>query len=250
MKSGSAVIASAFGRGSRFAAQVKLARGPPLEGLNHQPGLQAAQFAAHRLKMGGCPFISVDRAREFFLNAGAQHFDGHRHPLGRNSAVDLRDGGGAHRLGVDRRKQAAQRLAKRSRHCLFNRRKGQRGHRILQPNQIAGGILANDIGAGCKRLTEFDRGRADCLQRIGIGRYGRRARAKAGDPAQPPHRRRRVWIALDPAQSAVACQRARPFQQAPKMRCGCGHGVWRALKSSSRCGSRQGRRAWVRRGCW
>src|SRR3546814_9412630 len=64
-----------FGRRGGLAAQIKLARGPALEGLDDEARAQPGDLAALRLDLRGGPFVGFDVAREFLLDARAQHLD-------------------------------------------------------------------------------------------------------------------------------------------------------------------------------
>ena len=95
-----------FARGRTLAAQVEFARGPPGEGLDHEPRAQAARLAAaHHLQMRCGPAVSVDRAREILLDVRDLP------SVGGDRAVHLRDRGGADRRVVEAGEQRFDRLA-------------------------------------------------------------------------------------------------------------------------------------------
>ena len=234
-----------FGGGGGLAPQVQLAQRPLAEAGDDEAGAQARELAAHRIELGGGPFVGIDRAGEILLDPRAQHLDRDRAPLGGDRAMDLRDRGGADRLGIEHRICGLERLAEAALHRGADQREGEGGHRILEPREIQRRRLPHQIGAGGERLAELDRGRADRLEGIGIARLLGSARTDPRDAGEAAHGRRRVRVALDPAQRAVAGKRAAPAHQAPQVDDGRGH--MRAIRSSSRCGSRRARRGSVRR---
>ncbi len=212
------------GRGS-FAAQIELARGPALEGLDHHARAQAGCFAAHALDLGCCPFIGLDGAGEFDFDAGAQDFDRDGAAIGGDGAVDLGDGGGADRCFLDRGEHRLQRVAIAGFDPLADHGEGKRRQRVLQAQQIVRRLFTDQIGARRECLAELDRGGTDCLEGVGIARHFGHARAKAGEAGDTADRLGRVGIALNPAQRAVPRENASPFQEAPEMDCGSCHGA-------------------------
>ena len=109
-KPGSAtMLLGKLGGGGRLAAQIELARGPLAEHRDDEARAQPRDLAAHALGLRRGPFIGLHRAREFVLDAGAQHLDRDVRALGGDRAVDLRDRGGADGHLVDRGEQALDR---------------------------------------------------------------------------------------------------------------------------------------------
>lgn len=212
-----------FGGRRRLAPQVEFTQGPALEGLDHQTRAQSRQFAAHRLDLRRGPLIGVDRPREFLLDARPQHLDRDLAAIGGDGTMDLGDRRGADRDRIDRLEKLRRVAAERSRHRGVDRLVRNRRQRILQAKQVVRRDIADDIGPSRQRLAKLDRGRTDRLQRIGIGRHLGHAGAEPGDARQAAHRYRRVGIALDTPQRAVACEDAAPFEEAPEMDCGGGH---------------------------
>jgi hypothetical protein len=114
--------------GGGFAAQIELARGPALEGLDDQARAQARCLAAHALDLGGGPFIGVDRPGELGLDAGAEHLYRDLAAVGGDCAVDLRDRGGADGMLVDfGEKVSSGRPYEAALDPLADHRKGQGG---------------------------------------------------------------------------------------------------------------------------
>src|SRR3546814_13184495 len=62
-----------FGRRGGLAAQIKLARGPALDGLDDEARAQPGDLAALRPDLRGGPFVGFDVAREFLPAARTQH---------------------------------------------------------------------------------------------------------------------------------------------------------------------------------
>ena len=154
---------------------------------------------------------------EFFFDVRAQHLDRDVGALGRHRAMDLRDRGGADRDFVDRREHLVDRAAEARLNRATDSVEGERRERVLQPHQIERGVLADQIGSRRQRLAELDRGGADRLERIGIARNRRHARAEPREPDQPAQPRRRIRVALDPAQRAMPREDAAPFQEPPRV---------------------------------
>ena len=90
--------------------------------------------------------------------------------VGGDGAMDLGDRGGADRLRVDVRENASsgllETLSIASLICV--ERRGRQA--VLEHEQVARRFLADQIGPGRERLAELDRGRADLLEGLGIGR--------------------------------------------------------------------------------
>src|SRR3546814_18775539 len=111
------------------------------------------------------------------------------------------------------------------------------------------GILADEIGTRRERLAELDRRGADRLEGGGIvGGLGL-DRAEPRDAAEALDSRRRLRRGFDPAQSAVACEDAAPFQQPDDMGDGPGHstspsrlreGLGEGMRSEERRGGKEG----------
>jgi len=240
MRLGGHVLRQLGGRGG-FAAQVELARGPALEGLDDEAGAQARGLGPHCLDLGGGPFIGVDRLGEFGLDARAQDLDRDLAAIGGDRDMDLRDRRGADRVRIDRGEQRVDRAAEARLDPLADDGEGDGGQRVLEAQQIVRGFLADQIGARRQRLAELDRRGADILERVGIGRHQRHARAEAGNAGEAAHGLWRVRIALDPAQRAVTREDAAPFEQAEEMDGGGGHLIPLPLAGGARGGECHGR---------
>ena len=206
-----------FGRRRRLAREVQVPCGPALEGFDDEARLQACDLAAHRLDLRRGPFIGVDRAREILFHAGTQHLDRDDTAVGGARAMHLRDRRGTDRDFLDMREQRVERSAEALAHHIAYRLERHRRDGILQPQQVAGGCLADDIGAGGERLAQFDRGRPQRLKSVGVARHLGHTRAQPCQSQQAPQPQRRVRITLDPAQRTVTGQRSAPFQKPPGM---------------------------------
>ena len=204
-----------FGRGRRLAPQVELARGPALEGLDHEPRLEPRDLAAERLDLRGGPFVGVDRAGEILLDVRAEHLDRHVAAIGGDRAVDLRDRGGADRRLVDRPIRGLDRPTERGFDLYSDLREGDRRQRILQPQQIERRGIADQIGSRRQRLAELHGGRPDRLERVGVARRSRDTCAEPQQPQEASQLGRRVGIAFQPAQCAVPREDAAPFEEPP-----------------------------------
>ncbi len=215
-------ILAQLGSGSRLAAKVELARRPLAEigddGARAQPG----RLAAHLLDLGRGPFVGVEGALEILLDIGAEHLDRDQPPVGRVGAVDLGDRGGADRLRVD----VGENLLERLLQPLLDRppHRLERGRRkaVLEQLQVARRLDSDEVGPGRQRLAELDRRRPELLEGLAVGRDVRHASSEARDPGEPPHRLRRVGIALDAAQRAVPGEHPPPFEETPDMDDGTG----------------------------
>ena len=75
--------------------------------------------------MRGRPFIGGDVARHPLGDAGAQHLDGDVTAFRRERAVDLRDGGGAHRHLVEAAEQLLDGGAEARLHLHADRGEGE-----------------------------------------------------------------------------------------------------------------------------
>ena len=205
-------------RACRLAAQVELAIGPALEIGNHQPRAQAHGFAAHRLDMRCSPLVGLDIARELFAHTRAQHLDRDLPAIGRDGAVNLRDRGRADGHRVEFAIEVLQRLLEARFDAGADLVEAYRGQVVLQGQQIADRILADEVGPRGQRLPQLDRGGADVAKGARIVGLLRLHRAEAGNPGKPFDRRGRIGVALDPAQRAVPRQCAAPFEKPPDMR--------------------------------
>ncbi len=187
------------------------------EGRDHEPRPEPCRFAAHEFDLRGGPFVGVERPGEILLDIRSEHLHGDQPPVRRHRPVDLCDRRGADRLRVDFAEQLLDRLFE----TLLDRRLDlrERGRRqaVLKPGQVASRLLADQIGAGRQGLTELDRCRSDLLKGLGISGDFRNGGAEAGDPSEPPNRRRRVHVALDSAKRAVPSEHTAPFQKPPDM---------------------------------
>ena len=227
-----------FGRARRLAPQVEFAQRPALEIGDGQRRAQAAHFARpHRFQMRRRPFVGLDVAREAFADAGAKNLDRDGSPVGGDAAMDLRDRSRTDRIGFDRLEQRVERLAVSGLHRRLDLREGHGRQAVLQPEKVLRRILTHKIGPGRQRLAELDRCRTDRLEGTGVIGFSRLHGAEPRDPRQALDRRRRVGIALDPAQRPVPRQCAAPFQEPPDMRRRPGQDV----RPSTRNGSRQDR---------
>ena len=212
-----------FGRAGRLAPQVELAIGPALEIGDDQPRAQPCRLAAEAFEMRSGPFISADIARKAFAHAGAQHFHCDLPAVIRHRAVDLRDRRRPHGHGIEIGPQRLERLLETGFDARLDLFEIDRGKIVLQGQEVARGILADEVGPRGQRLPQLDRGGADIAKGAGIvGLFGLH-RAETGNPREPLDLRRGVGIVLDPAQRPVARQRAAPLEQAQDMRRGACH---------------------------
>src|SRR5690606_39761622 len=79
--------------------------------------------------------------------------------------VDLGDRGRADRNRIDRGKEPLERGLEAALHLRANGLEWQRRQAVLEPQQIEGGLLADDVRPRRKRLAQLDSGRADVLER-------------------------------------------------------------------------------------
>ena len=132
--------------------------------------------------------------------------------------MDLRDRGGADGDFIDSAEQCLDRRLESFFNRFLDRRKRRWRERILKPEEVGGGSLADEIGTRRERLAELDRGGTDRLQRGGIvGDFGL-AESEARGAQQAADVGGGERIALDPLQRAVAGQRAAPAEKSPQMR--------------------------------
>ena len=202
------------GRGG-LAPQVQLAVGPALEVGNGEARPQARGLAAKRFEMGRGPFVSDNVLGKALADTRTQHLDRHHAPVRGDALVHLRDRGRTHRHRVDFGEQALDRPLETALDLRPDLGKGHWRQAVLQREQVAGGVFADNVGPRGERLAELDRRRADRPERGGIVRLPGLTRAKPGETHESAHRRRRVGLALDPAQRAVPGERAPPAQQPP-----------------------------------
>ena len=212
-----------LGRRRGFAAQVELAQRPAPEIGDHLPRPQPRGFAAQCLEMRGRPFIGFDVARELLVDAGAANLDRDLPAVGGHRAVNLRDRGRADGFGIEFAVQAFERRLERRLDLGTDAGEGHRRERVLQRQQVARRLFADQIGTRRERLPQLDRRRSDRLEGGGIVGHLGLDRAKPRDAAQPLDPRRRLRRGLDPAQRAMARQDAAPLQQAGDMGDGSGH---------------------------
>ncbi len=133
-----------------------------------QTRAQPFGLAAQKLDMRGGPFISFDRAIEFLLDPGAEYLDRDISSLSGDRAMDLRDGSGADRHWVDRRKELLGRAAERGFDRRLDSGERLRGKVVLQLAKIVGGGEPDEVWAGGKCLAELDRGWANRFQCGGV----------------------------------------------------------------------------------
>ena len=88
---------------------------------------------------------------------------------------------------------------------------------VLQAQEIAGRLFADEVGAGCERLTKLDGRWANFLKCPGIIRLFRQKCAQSGEACDEAQTRRGGRAALNAQQRAIARQNAAPFQQPPEM---------------------------------
>ena len=167
--------------------------------------------------MRGSPFVSGDITSEFLADVRAQHLDRDFAAFNRHRAVDLRNTRRADGNGVHFAEHFLKRSLEAALDLALDVGEGNGWQAILQAQQIVRGIFADEIGPCREGLTQLDRRRADSLERSGIIGLRRLERAEAGEPHQPLDLRRRIGIALDSAQRAVARQCATPFKEPPDM---------------------------------
>ncbi len=120
------------------------------------------------------------------LDARAQHLHRHLGPIQQAGAVGLGQGGGRHRL-VEAAVEALQRPAEGLCHRGLGLGGGERIEPVLQPAEVLGEVIAEDVGAGGEHLAELDGDGAQPLQ--GAGQPLPRAAAAgaaAGDQPQDP----------------------------------------------------------------
>ena len=167
--------------------------------------------------MCGDPFIGFNVAGEFLFNAGPQDFDRNRPALGRDGFVDLCNGGCAHRMRIDGLKQCLQRHAKRLLNGRAHLFKGKGRQSVLQTQEIAGRLFADEVGTGRERLTKLDGCRTNFLKCPGIIRLFRQKCAQSGEARNAAQACRGGRATLNAQQCAIARQNAAPFQQPPEM---------------------------------
>ena len=91
---------------------------------------------------------------------------------------------------------------------------------VLQSQQVVRRVLADQVGTGGERLAQLDRGGADRLERVGVARHPRHARAEASDAGEAADGGGGGRVLLDPAQGAVAREDPAPSQEPPQVRDG------------------------------
>ena len=215
-------IAELRGRGG-FAPQVEFAQRPAAEVRDHLPRAEPARLAAERFEMRGGPFIGFDVARELLVDAGTADLHRDLAAIGRHRAMDLRDRSRADGLAVEFAVEAFERDFESLLDFLPDTLERDRSERILQGEQVARRLLADEVGARRERLAELDRRGADRLEGRGIIGHRGLDRPEARDPAQTLDPGRGLRRALDPAQRAVAREDTAPLQQAGDMGDGSGH---------------------------
>ena len=188
------------------------------------------------LDMRRRPFIGLDGAGEFVLDARAEHLDRDVAALGGDGVMDLGDGGGADRLRVDRRRRTARPAPPRPASiAALIAGKGAGGRSSWSWSRFARRRLADQVGAGGERLAELDRGRADLLQGRGI--IGPRWACAAPKRATRHSRRTSGGVSGSrsmPCKRAVPRQRPAPFEEAPEMDDGGGGQIFHPLQMQTR----------------
>ena len=104
--------------------------------------------------------------------------------------MDLGDGSSTDGFGFDRLELGFPVAAIDGVQDRLDRAERGRGHGVLQACQIGGGFEANQIGAGRKRLAQFDRGGANGGQAGGEIGGGGGASTEARDFCQQPYSKR------------------------------------------------------------
>ena len=224
-------ILAKLGRRRRLAPQVQFPRGPLPEMSDDRPGPEPRRLAAHPLDLRRRPFVGLERPGEILLDIRPEHLDRDEVALGGDRAVDLCDRGGADRLLVDMGEDFLQGLLQPQLDRLAHFLERSGGEIVLERRQVARRLGTDQIGPRRERLSELDRRRPEFLERLAISRHFGNPRPEAGDPRQPADRGRRVGVALDPAQRAVAGEHPAPFEEPPDMDDRPGQ-----IRPSSRCG--------------
>ena len=145
---------------------------------------QPLRLPAERFEMGRRPFVCRDVLRQPLADARAQHLDGDLPPLAGHRAVDLRDRRRADRHRVDLRVDVGHRPFEAAGDLRLDRREGHRRQAVLQRQQVARRLLADEVGPGGERLAELDRRRADVLERGGVVGHTRRHVKRPDDPRE------------------------------------------------------------------
>ena len=125
------------------------------------PGLRAHLFGEARRQAQG-----ADVGADAVLHPRAQHLHRHLAPVAQARRMGLGQGGGGHRwmeFGEQRARRPAQRLADLGVGDFH----GEGRQLILQPGEVVGEHLAEDVGAGRQQLAKLDRHRPQPLQRQG-----------------------------------------------------------------------------------
>ena len=169
------------------------------------------------LKLSVPDYYKIIEMKTGALFAAAIALIGDLRAVVRHRAVNLRNRRRADRGFVDRGEQLADGPAEPRLDRAADRVEGEGRQRVLQPHQIVRSILADQIRPCREGLAKLDRGGADRLERVGVARCLRHARAEPRQPDKAAQARRRVGIALDALQRPVAREDAAPLQQAPRM---------------------------------
>ena len=126
--------------------------------------------------------------------------------------MNLCNRGSTHRHGIDHAEHFADRLAKTRLDLPGNRREIDGRQAVLQEQQIARCLNADQIRPRRQRLPKLDRRRADGLKGAAIVGLFRLERAKPREAEQAAHGRRCAIAFLDQPQRAVPRERAAPAQ--------------------------------------
>ena len=96
--------------------------------------------------------------------------------------MNLRDRGRADRIGLDTGEQRVELLAISRLHRRLDLGEGHGWEAVLQTQQVARRVIADEIGPGRQRLAELDRGGTDRLEGSGIIGLAGFYRANAEEP--------------------------------------------------------------------
>ncbi len=154
-----AEFAGAGGLQPQVQLQLQRAR----HGGHRRARLQPAGLRAHLLGEARRQGHGADVGADAVLHPRAQNLDRHLAPVVQARRMGLGEGRGRHRR-VELAEQGPGRPAQRVAHLGVGDLHGEGRQLVLQPGQVVGEHLAEDVGAGREQLAKLDRHGAERLQ--------------------------------------------------------------------------------------